>query len=185
MLKVFVILAPGFEEIEALAPADVLKRAGYETVLVSIASELSVTGSHGITVKADTLFKDADFSDALMLVLPGGMPGTKNLAEYEPLTKLVCEFAQEEKFLAAICAAPSILGKLGLLNGHAATCFPGYEDCLEGADVKTDNVVVSGKFITARGAGVSIEFGLRLLEALLGRSQAENMANKMIFTYPF
>ncbi|MCB9018090.1 MAG: DJ-1 family glyoxalase III [Paludibacteraceae bacterium] len=184
MVKIFVFLAAGFEETEALAPTDVLRRAGFETVLVSVMGQLAVTGSHGITVMADSLFEETDFSEGIMLVLPGGMPGTRNLEGYSPLISLIDKFAKEGKKLAAICAAPSIFGNMGLLKGKEATCYPGYEDTLKGAEFKKENVVVSGQFVTARGAAVSVEFGLRLLEVLLSRDRAVNMSYKMVYTYP-
>lgn len=182
-MKVFEFLATGFEETEALAPADMLKRVGVEVVMVSITGKREVTSSHGVTVLADALFEETDCTCGDMVILPGGMPGTKNLDSFEPLNDLISMYLSNGKYLAAICAGPMVYGRCGMLENHEACCYPGFEEELKGATVKVDNVVVSGQFITARGAGVSVEFGLKLVEVLLGKETADKLANQVIFTY--
>ena len=141
---VYIFLADGFEEIEALAPVDILRRAEVDVKMVSINDKLEVTGSHGIAVHADVLLKEVS-EKADMLILPGGMPGTLNLQKCQPLCDML---KKADGYVAAICAAPSVLGGLGLLKGKKATCYPGFEDKLEGAECVCDPVVVSGKTIT-------------------------------------
>ena len=149
MKKVSIFLAEGFEEVEALTPADLLRRAGAEVTLVSIKAEKTVTGSHGISITADRLFEETDYEDADLLVLPGGMPGTLNLKACEPLLALLKEHNAKGKKLAAICAAPTVLGHAGLLNGKNATCYPGCEDGLTGAICQTAPVVTGRSQIAA------------------------------------
>ena len=127
MAKVCVFLAEGFEEVEGLTVVDLLRRAGEEVLMVSIGTSLEVTGSHGIKVSADRLFEEADYSDADMLVLPGGMPGTLHLGEHKGLTELLIKFNEADKKVAAICAAPGVFGANGILKGRKATCYPGCE----------------------------------------------------------
>lgn len=178
--KVFVFLAEGFEEIEAVAIIDVLRRAQISTQVVSITGQKKVTGGHGIAVEADVIFDQADFIKGTMLVLPGGMPGTRNLEAFTPLQKLISEYYKTGKELAAICAAPLILGKMRLLRNEEATCYPGYEDDLEEAVLSKQKVVRSGKIITGRGPGVAIEFGLKIVETLKGKDLADELAKGMI-----
>lgn len=174
---VYVFLADGFEEIEALAPVDILRRAEVDVKTVSINDTLKVTGAHGITVCADILLKDA-LGKAEMLVLPGGMPGTLNLQKCE----LLCDMLEKaDGYVAAICAAPSVLGGLGLLKGEKATCYSGFEDKLEGAECVTDPVVVSGKVITSRGAGTAHLFGFTLLSLLKGEDVTEKLRKTMMY----
>lgn len=175
-MKAFVFLADGFEEIEAITPIDILRRAGIEVITVSISSTNEVSGKHNITVITDCLFTEADFTDNDLLLLPGGMPGTKNLEVHNGLKKLLLKQAEKGKKIAAICAAPSILGKIGLLEGEKATCYPGFEDQLLGAILSEEKVVESGNIITAKGAGVAIEFALKIVEVLKGKGIAEKIA---------
>lgn len=171
---IYIFLAEGFEEIEALAPADILRRAELEVKLVGVTGS-TVTGSHGISVKADITCAEVTTEDIDMVVLPGGMPGTLNL-EKDPIVRACAEYCvKNNKLLGAICAAPSILGHMGLLNGKKATCFPGFEGELKGAQVTDDRVVVDGSIITARGAGASLEFGLKLAELVASREKAEKL----------
>jgi 4-methyl-5(b-hydroxyethyl)-thiazole monophosphate biosynthesis len=149
--------------------------------LISITDELLVTSSHGVTIKADTTFDETDFNNAEMLFLPGGMPGTKNLDAHAGLCELLQDSAEKGVKLAAICAAPSVFGNLGLLNGEEATCYPGFEDQLMGASLSEDPVVVSNNFITARGAGVAMKFALKLVEVLKGKKIAEELAAAIIY----
>ena len=175
-MKVFIFLADGFEEIEAIAAIDIFRRAEIEVTTVSISKEKAVRGAHNITVMADSLFVKTDFSDNDLLYLPGGMPGTRNLDAHEGLKNLLLKQAETNKKIAAICAAPSILGKLGLLNGKEAICFPGFENQLAGAILSKEKIVKSGKISTAKGAGVAVQFALKLVEELKGRTIADKIA---------
>lgn len=176
MSKTYIFFAEGFEEIEGLIVVDVLKRGGVEVNMVSASDDIYVTSSHGVTIKCDSMFADNDYSDGDMLVLPGGMPGTKNLAANASLMELVKSYAAEGKKLAAICAAPSILGELGLLNGKRATCFPGFEDKLVGAKLTVEKVVTDGNITTAKGMGAGLLFALELLAILEGGQMADKIA---------
>jgi 4-methyl-5(b-hydroxyethyl)-thiazole monophosphate biosynthesis len=178
-MKVFVFLANGFEEIEALVPVDIFRRAGIETLTVSISDEKLVRGAHNISVMADKLFSEADFSQIDLLYLPGGMPGTTNLDAHAGLKKIIQTQSDENKNIAAICAAPSILGKMNLLNGKEAICYPGFEDKLFGAVLSKDKVVKSGNINTAKGAGVALEFALKLVEELKGKEVARKIAESI------
>ena len=176
---VYVFLADGFEEIEAIATIDLLRRAGIEVCTVSVSENACVNGAHGVTVKSDCLFAAKDFADAEMLVLPGGMPGTKNLDEHAGLCALLKQFNAEGKRLAAICAAPSILGRLGILDGKQATCYPGFEPLL--GDSFVGGVVVESKnVITAKGPGVATDFALAIISELKGEAVATEVADAAI-----
>lgn len=171
---IYVFLANGFEEVEALAPIDLLRRASFEVTTVSMTEHLAVIGSHNIPVIADTTFDAvSDFSDAELLVLPGGMPGTKHLAAHEGLAKVIGAQAKANKPIAAICAAPSVLGGLGLLKGKEAICYPGFEGELAGARISEERVVRDGNILTAAGAGVAVEFGLAAIEMLADAEKAD------------
>ncbi len=180
MSKVFIFLATGFEETEAIVPIDILRRAELEVEIVSVISKKEVTGAHGITVVADSLFDNTDFSKGEMLILPGGMPGAKNLNEHPGLKKLIMNYNDKEKYISAICAAPMILGEMGLLIGEKAISYPGYETHLLGAQVLNERVVVSDKFITGKGPGVAVEFALKIIEVLKGKSLAKEIASAFI-----
>ncbi len=179
MAKVSIFIANGFEEIEGLTVVDILRRANVTIQMVSITGDLFVTGSHQITVKTDVLFEDADFSDSDMLVLPGGMPGTKNLAGHTGLDRLLKEFHGKGSKISAVCAAPSVLGAKGLLQGKRATCFPGFEEALTGAMVVNDAVVTDGTIITSRGMGTAIDFSLAILESLTDKAAAEKISQSI------
>lgn len=166
MEQVYLFLAEGFETIEALTVVDILRRAGVPIKTVSISDSKKVKSAHNIAVEADEIFSECDFSDASMLVLPGGIPGTPNLEAHAGLSKLIDEAAYKGIKLAAICAAPSILGKKGLLSGKRATAYPGYEEELRGAEVIDTTVVVDGNIITGRGMGATIDFALTILKEL-------------------
>lgn len=168
MKKVALFLANGFEEIEAIGTIDILRRAKIDVVTVSITDNNVVTGAHNIPITADTTFKVSDFTDFEMLILPGGMPGAKNLNEHEDLKKLITDFNSKGKLIAAICAAPMVLGGLGLLDGKRATSYPGFEPELVGAITTGESVVVDGNIITGKGPGLVFDFALRLVEQLLG-----------------
>lgn len=183
-MNAYVFLADGFEETEAIAPIDILRRSGLSVTTVSIMGRKMVNGSHGIPVEADALFEECDYSNATMLVLPGGMPGTRNLGAHKGLCSLLGEASKKGNVvLGAICAAPSVFGNLGLLNGQQATCFPGFEGELLGAIVKSDPVVVSNQYVTSRGAGTALNFGLALAAQVMGADFAANLAKNMEFPY--
>ena len=182
MANVYVFTADGFEEIEGLTVVDLMRRAGAQVQMVSISNGLAVKGSHGIEIKADTFFEDVDFGQADLLVLPVGMPGTLHLGEDQGLTKLLTETAAQGKRVAAICAAPSVLGGLGLLKGKRAVCYPGFEDKLTGAQVGTEEVVTDGNITTSRGLGTAIPFALELISLLFGQEKAEEIGASVIYS---
>ncbi len=179
MSLVYAFLAEGFEEVEALAVVDVLRRAGIDTKLVSVSNDYYVKSSHNVVIKADILIEDADFTEADVLFLPGGIPGTPNLAACKKLTDNIIDFNKKGKRLAAICAAPSIFGELGLLKGKTASCYPGYEDKLTGATYKREKAVTDGNITTGRGMGGSVELGLELVRLLISREKADDIAKKI------
>ena len=181
MDKVCVFFATGFEEIEALTVVDLLRRAQIETMMVSVTGSRNVTSSHNIMVMTDALLEDICFDDVTALVLPGGMPGTTNLEACIPLMDQVDKFYKDEKIVAAICAAPSILGHKGMLQGRNACSFPDFESHLEGAVVTHNSVEISDHVITSRGMGCAIDFGLAIVAKLLGESKAEELADKIIY----
>jgi len=174
-----VFLADGFEEIEAIAPIDIFRRAGIEVSTVSISSKKEVTGAHAIPVLADCLFSEADLQENDLLFLPGGMPGTKNLDAHAGLKNLISMQVQKGEKVAAICAAPSILGKMGLLQGKEAICYPGFEKELVGATLSESKIVKADNIFTAKGAGVAIQFALKLVEELKGKEEATRIANSI------
>lgn len=169
---VYVFLADGFEIIEAMAPVDMLRRANVEVTTVGVDKKL-ITSSCGISVTADIISKEFEFKDVEAVVLPGGAQGVVNLENSSLVQSVVDEAVQEGILVCAICAGPSILGHKGLLKGKNAVCFPGFEDSLEGANISKDYVVTDGDFITAKGAGVCIEFGLEIVRELVGDEAAE------------
>lgn len=181
MKRVCVFLADGFEEIEGLTVVDLLRRAEIDVTTVSITAHNTIHGAHGIDVQADKLFEDMSYEDQDMLVLPGGMPGTLNLGKHKGLEALLRKFHQKEKYIAAICAAPSVFGKYGFLNGRKATSYPGFEDALEGAEVVKDAVAISDFVITSRGMGTAIPFSLALIKQLVGIEKAEEIGKSIIY----
>ena len=174
MKKVILFFANGTEEIEALSALDLLRRAGADVVLAGVGGR-EVTGSHGIRITADVDASDITSFDFDMVVVPGGMPGTLNLAADKTVGDFIDYADKNGKYLAAICAAPSVLGERGLLRDKEATCYPGFEDKLLGAKLSDKKVAVDGKTITARGMGVSLGFGLALVEVLCGREVADKL----------
>lgn len=179
-MKIYVFLAEGFEEIEAIAPVDIFRRAELEVVTVSVTDNKLVKGAHQIIVQADQLFGDVKFSGDYLIFLPGGLPGTTNLGKYVPLQSLITQQAQQKGKLAAICAAPSILGQLGLLQNKEAICYPGFEDKLTGAVVSEQKIVKDGEVFTAKAAGVAIPFALQIVADLKGQGVADAI-QKSIF----
>lgn len=180
---IYLFLAEGFEEVEALTPIDMLRRAGCKVTTVAVGNALSVVGSHGIEVKADALIDDISEDDARgseLIVLPGGMPGTTNIDKSEKAHRLINAAYDNGKRLAAICAAPMILGKMGLLEGKNAVCYTGFEEYLKGATVCTQKAVTDGRITTARGAGAAIEFALELVTVICGKDVSEKIRHGII-----
>jgi 4-methyl-5(b-hydroxyethyl)-thiazole monophosphate biosynthesis len=178
---VYMFLANGFEEIEALCPLDLLRRAGVEVTTVGIGGDM-IRGAHGITVQAD--IPEGLFADAApeMVILPGGMPGSKNLDESRTVDTVLKVAARRGAYIAAICAAPMVFGALGIVRGRKATIYPGMEEELKGADVTvSEEVVTDGHVTTSRGAGTAIPFALRLIEILCGADTAENVKKGIVF----
>ena len=178
MAKVYAFVADGMEEVECLAVCDVLLRADVDVKLVSIMGRKEITGSHGFKITADTVFEDIT-DDADVLFLPGGMPGTANLAAHEGLCEMLKAHAAEGKRLAAICAAPSVLGGLGLAAGHKVTCFPGWESKMEGAEITGAAVETDRMISTGRGMGCSIDLGLELVKLLVNEETAADLKKKI------
>lgn len=181
MSKVCVFFGTGFEEIEALTVVDILRRARIETDMVSVMGDRTVMGSHQIPIVADKLLSEVDFGSVDVLVLPGGLDGTKNLEACEPLMEQVDAFVKDGKTVCAICAAPSILGHRGHLNGRKAIAYPGFEDQLAGAEIVYEPAVCDGNIITGRGMGCSIPFALQILKYLTDEQTAESMAEKIVY----
>lgn len=178
---IYVLLAEGFEELEAMAPVDLLRRAGAAVQTVSIADNKIVTGARGIPVVADIMLDEVDFEEMEMLVLPGGYPGYENLGNCPAAMDLLKRAAEAEKTVAAICGAPSVPGKLGLLKGRKATCYPGMEDTL-GCEALPHKVVESGHFITSRAAGTSIDFALALVAKAVSPEKAAEIAKGIVYS---
>lgn len=178
-MKLYAFLADGFETVEALGVVDLLRRGGVEVCTVSISDTLGVVTAHDITVLADALYGDCDFADADAIFLPGGGEGTKRLEAHGGLGELIDRAYAQGKYIAAICAAPSILGHHGILKGRRATCFPGFEKELTGAAATGEGVVTDGKIITGKGMGKTIDFGLALLEALTDPANAKEIKAKI------
>lgn len=179
MSKVYVCMAEGMEEVECLAVVDILVRSGIKVCKAAMGSSIYVTGSHKITVKADSMWNKADCMEYDAIFLPGGMPGTLNLGAHEELKEALLEFEAQGKILAAICAAPTVLGKYGLLNGRKATCYPGMEDQLTGACVQRAGVVRDGNVLTGCGLGFAIDEGLELAAMLEGQETADRVKEKI------
>ena len=180
----FLFLAEGFEEIEALATVDVLRRAGIPVKTVSITESLQVKGAHGITVSADLIFDNTHFDHPEWLILPGGLPGAEYLYNFSPLQGLLERHASQKGKIAAICASPAVvLGQLGLLKGKQATCYPGFEDKMEGATPIDQPVVVDNNFITANGPASTLSFALTIVNLTVGEQEAIKVAGGMLY-YP-
>ncbi len=177
---VYVFLAEGFEEIEALTVVDILRRAEIPVKTISITNDCIVKGAHSIEVVADDII-DGVNNDIDMLVLPGGMPGTTNLGKNEKLGSLITDAVKSGKLVAAICAAPSVLGRLGVLKGQIATCYPSFEKYLDGAICSTEKVCVSENIITSRGPGTAAQFALCIVEMLKGKEIRDRLYGDMLY----
>ncbi len=184
MKKVLVFLADGFEECEGLIVVDILRRAGMEVTTASVMERKKITSSHNIELFADMMAADVQISEYDAVVLPGGIPGTPNLAACSVVTDTCVRFAAEGKIVAAICAAPSILGSLGLLRGKRATVYPGMEHTLSGATpVTEDEVVVDGNLITSRSMGTAIPFALTIAAQLSDMQNAKELARSICYEH--
>lgn len=175
-----IFLAEGFEEVEALTVCDILRREKIDVKLVSVTDEAVVKGAHGILVAADETIEKFDFDSADMLVLPGGMPGTNNLQDTKKLTDEILKANDEGKYIAAICAAPKVLGALGILKGKKCTIYPGMEDYLIGGKPKKDEVVLDGNIITSRGPGKAMAFALAIVEILKGKDIRKKLEKDLV-----
>ena len=177
---VYVFLATGFEEIEALAPVDIMRRAGIEVTTVGIDGKV-ISGSHDIKVVADITDAEFVYDDSVeMVILPGGIPGTPNLEKSVCVNNALDNANKDGKYIGAICAAPSVLGHKGLLRGKKACCFPGFEDQLIGATASQDRVVIDGNIITSRGAGTAYEFAYKIVETLKDKETADKITSSML-----
>ena len=181
MSRTAIFIAEGFEEIEALTAVDLLRRAEIEIQMVSINGNRTVTGSHGITVQCDTLFENVELDSLDMIILPGGAPGTKNLDAFAPLKDRIREFDQQGRYISAICAAPGILGRMGLLKGRKACSYPTTEDQLDGAQVQHTETVISDHILTSRGMGTATAFGLAIVGRLQGEEKAEKLGRAIVY----
>ncbi len=183
MARIYVFLADGFEEIEAMAPIDILRRGGQDVITVSINGSQWVTASHGITVKADMLFEEASFDQADMLLLPGGMPGSKNLDEHEGVRQALLAQDKRKGRIGAICAAPMVLGHLGLLEGRCATCSPGFETHLKGAKYTKELFTIDGHIITGEGPAASLPYAYKILEMFTDKNTVHELQGKMQYLH--
>lgn len=181
MNTIYLFLATGFEEVEALGIVDACRRGGLTLKTVSVTGNLLVESSHGVKIQADALFEDCSFDDADMLVLPGGMPGSTNLKEHEGLRNVILKHYEASKPLAAICAAPMVYGSLGLLKGKKATCYPGFDKYLEGAEYTGKLVEHDGQFFTGKGAGAAFALGFAIVEHFCGKEVVENVKNGVVY----
>ena len=177
---IYVHLAQGFEEIEAVTVVDILRRGGLDVKTVSVTGQREVAGSHGITLTADLLFEDADYGACEMMVLPGGLPGTTNLQKHKALMETLVGFSASGRPVAAICAAPMIFGAMGLVRGKRATIYPGMEDELKGALVQKDRVVEDDGVVTSQGPATAMEFALALLARMAGQKTADRVKGGLL-----
>jgi len=181
MKKALVLMAAGFEEIELTTVVDLLRRAEIDVTLASIDKQECVKGAHEMGIMADKPLCCCESNGYDALVLPGGWPGALNLCESGDVQKIISEFAKAGKLIAAICAAPYILGQMGLLNGKMATCYPGFEEELKGATISNDCTVTDGNIITGKGPGYAAQFALAIVDKLLGREKTEELEKSTFF----
>lgn len=181
MNRNYIFLADGFEEIEAVTPVDVMRRAGLDVKTVSITGNKEVKGAHGVSFVCDLLFEETDFNEINWLILPGGLPGSQNLYDFAPLKKLLISHAEKKGNIAAICAAPGVvLGQLGLLDGQDATCYPGFEKHFTGGNYKQNPIVVSDNIITANGPATALKFALAIIASEIGAAESANIGKQMM-----
>ncbi|MCQ4638366.1 DJ-1/PfpI family protein [Anaerovorax odorimutans] len=178
---IYLHLADGFEEVEAMTIVDLFRRAQLEVQTVSVTGKKQVTGAHQVTVEADILFEETNYETCEMIVLPGGMPGAETLGNHQGLTSHIRCFAKNDKYIAAICAAPMVFGAQGVLKGKKATIYPGMEDRLMGAEYQNETVVVDGKIITSMGPATAMPFALKLIEILKGKAASDEVAAGLLW----
>ena len=183
MAKIYQFMAEGFEDVEALAPVDILRRGGQEIVMVSITGSEYVTSAHGVTLKTDALFEDVDLADADLLMLPGGLPGSTNLNAHEGLREALVKHYESGKRIAAICAAQMVFGSLGLLEGKRATCYPGCESTMTGAEYTKQLVTIDGNIITGEGPAAAFPYAYAILEIFAGKAVADQLREGMMFNH--
>lgn len=181
--KVYEFLATGFEDIEALIPLDIMRRAGVDFKTVSVTGNRMVESAHGVAIQADLLFEEADLKDADLLMLPGGLPGATNLNDHVGVRRALLEQNKEGKLIAAICAAPMVPGALGLLSSKRATCYPGFEKYMEGADYTHELFTVDGNIITGEGPAATLPYAYALLAMLTDRNTADGIAEGMMYKH--
>ena len=183
MSKIGIFMANGCEEVEGLTVVDIARRAGITIDMISLTGKKEVTSSRNVTFKTETTKEEADFDQYDGIILPGGMPGTTNLGDDETVNKVIKEYANDGKLVAAICAAPSVLGLAGILDGKNATCYPGFEDKLLGANWIEEPVVVDDNFITSRGMGTAIPFGLEIVRYFQGDEGVAKVCKGLVYNY--
>lgn len=183
-MKAFIILAEGFEEVEAVGVVDVLRRANIDLLTVSESEDPHVLSSKRLMVRADKVFSEVDFLEGQLLILPGG-PGTKRLKKNQALKNVIASYVEQKKWIAAICAAPSILGEMNLLKGVRATCYPGFESTLKDAMIVEESVVVDRNFITSKGPGTALVFALRIVSLCVGEEESRKLQNAMLIPEQF
>ena len=181
MKKVFLLLAEGYEEVEALTVVDILRRGNVDVTIMSTNYKLGIIGAHNINVIVDMSFNKEALLQGDMIILPGGGTGTQNLKDNKDVIDALKDYSAKDKYIAAICAAPSVLGVNGLLKGKTAVCYPGFESQLEGAVIGTDPVVIDGKIITSKGPGTAMEFALVLLSILKGVEVSQNVKSGLLY----
>lgn len=182
MDPIYLFLAEGSEEVEALAVVDIVRRAGLPIQTVSVTGDLMVKSSHDVMIQTDVLFEDADLKNASLFVLPGGLPGSYNLYEHEGLRQAIQERYQAGGLLAAICAAPLVYGRMGLLKGLKATCYPGFDEELTGAEYTGNLVEQDGQFITGKGPAAVFEFAYTIVARFAGAEKAQALKDGMLYS---
>lgn len=180
-MKVYVMLADGFEEIEALTVVDVLRRGGVETIMVSIKNDKIILSAHDIPVVADKTIEELKIMSEDMIVIPGGSKGVQKLSESKVLQGMLLKHKEQNGLLASICAGPTIPGKMGFFHGIKATCYPGCEDDLKGAIISNDDVVVDKNFITSKGPATSLAFAYTLLSLIKGEEVSKRIQKGMLY----
>lgn len=181
MARAYIFLATGYEEVEMLTVVDMVRRANIDIDMVSVSDKREVTSSHNVTIVADKLISEIDFEEAEMLILPGGIPGTPNLEACQELCQALKKFAAEGKWVSAVCAAPTVLGNLGILDGHKATCYPSFAETIKCGEYVKQPVVVDDKVITSRGMGTCIEFAGEIITALENETLANDIKKAIIY----
>lgn len=181
MSKIGIFMADGCEEIEGLTVVDIARRAKMEMIMISVTGRKEITGSHGIVFHADALAEEVNYDELDGIVLPGGMPGTRHLGESRVVNQTIQKFAEEGKLVSAICAAPSVLGATGILEGKKAVCYPGFEEKLLGAETSEEKVVTDGNVITSRGMGTAIPFALEIVRYFTDAETAEQMGKSILY----